>query len=93
MSASEAATSNSVSVGRRRIAEQRERIARQRELLSQLERDRHLDMAEKAHQLLASMLELLTTMERGLAAAEERLSDADPLDETVMDKVSKECPL
>lgn len=59
------------------IARQEHRIERQKRLISSLESDGHLELAQAARQLLREMTDLLARMHDELREAKGRLNDRD----------------
>lgn len=72
MRTAQEATERTIRLAELHLAQQEERIERQRRLIASLEADGHIEMAQKARQLLTDMTVLLANMDEDLAQAEAR---------------------
>jgi hypothetical protein len=72
MRTAQEATERTIRLAELHLAQQEERIERQRRLIASLEADGHIEMAQKARQLLMDMTVLLANMDEDLAQAEAR---------------------
>ena len=67
------ATERTIQLAELHVAQQEERIERQKRLITSLEVDGHMEMADAARQLLTEMAILLACMQDDLGQAQERL--------------------
>jgi hypothetical protein len=84
----------SIALMRQQLLEQEDRVSRERLLIAEMEVSNLEDQLPEARALLIQMEQRLEQMKTELAEAGGRENEPiEPLEDEVMDKVARDCPL